>query len=116
MISALFARKANDADACQFEAMASGDLSLITLSRVGSFGAGCHGAFTMQKLLTFLVALAAIAFAVGSPAHADCVAIPGIPGCASYYPPPAAAGPTYTFLGSTDTYVTSGTRAIAQSW
>jgi hypothetical protein len=34
--AALFARKASDADACQSQSMASGDLSLITLFRVGS--------------------------------------------------------------------------------
>jgi hypothetical protein len=40
------------------QSMASGDL-LITLSRVGSFRAGRHGAFTMRKLLTLLIALGA---------------------------------------------------------
>jgi hypothetical protein len=48
-----------------------------------------------RKLLTFLIALASIAFGVCSPAHADCVAIPGLPqsgtGCAYSYPP--SSGP-----------------------
>jgi hypothetical protein len=52
----------------------------------------------MRKLLLFLIALASIAFGVCSPAHADCVAVPGIPqsgtGCAVSYPPaPSSGGP-----------------------
>jgi hypothetical protein len=53
----------------------------------------------MRKLLLFLIALASIAFGVCSPAqpaHADCVAIPGIPpsgtGCAYSYPPTVSGG------------------------
>jgi hypothetical protein len=68
MISALPARKASDADAHP-KSMASGDL-LITLSRVGSFRAGRHGAFTMRKLLTLLIALSANVFGAGSPSQA----------------------------------------------
>jgi hypothetical protein len=50
------------------KSMASGDLT-ITLCRVGSFRAGRHGD-QMRKLLTFLIALGAVAFGVCSPASA----------------------------------------------
>jgi hypothetical protein len=50
----------------------------------------------MRKLLTFLIALGSIAFGVCAPAHADCVAVPGLPqsgtGCAFSYPPSSGGG------------------------
>jgi hypothetical protein len=60
----------------------------------------------MRKLLTFLIALGAVAFGVCSPAKAGCMALLGVgkTNCAGA-PPPAAS---YSFLGASDVSVTGG--------
>jgi hypothetical protein len=88
MMPALFAREANDADA-QFQ-IHGVRRSLITLSRVGSFRAGRHGD-SMRKLLTFLIALASIAFTTAAPVSAQMMFFQ--PSYLQPGPPPSYTGP-----------------------
>ena len=71
MMPALFARKANDADASK-SLIHNVRRSLINLSRVGSFRAGRHGD-PMRKLLTVWIVLGQSSVPAGSASNDELV-------------------------------------------
>jgi hypothetical protein len=89
------------------KSMASGDLT-ITLSRVGSFRAGRHGDAAMRKLLTFLIALGAVVFAVISPVSSTSVLMLAAPQSSSSCTPGTQAT---NFLARTSGLNTTETNA-----